>query len=145
HSSARDSFLRAAPYYCNSEFFLHGDPRDPRITSAYQKSVECYKACAKLFDPPIEAVEIPYEHTTLPGYFHRVDHSDRKRPLLIIHSDSMVARPRKCMITARVPPSSVATTYWRSTGLDNSVHCIERVCTFGRIGKRSSPRLWILR
>jgi dienelactone hydrolase len=24
--------------------------------------------------------------TTLPGYFHRVDHSDRKRPLLIIHS-----------------------------------------------------------
>jgi dienelactone hydrolase len=86
HISARDSFLRAATYYCNSEFFLHGDPRDPRITSAYQKSVECYQACAKLFDPPIEPVEIPYEHTTLPGYFHRVDHSDRKRPLLIIHS-----------------------------------------------------------
>src|SRR5215468_6504941 len=84
--SARDSFLRAATYYCNSEFFLHGSPLDPRITSAYQKSVECYKACAKLFDPPIEPVEIPYEHTTLPGYFHRVDHSDRQRPLLIIHS-----------------------------------------------------------
>jgi pimeloyl-ACP methyl ester carboxylesterase len=65
---------------------LHGNPRDPRITSAYQKSVECYKASAKLFDPPIEPVEIPYEHTTLPGYLHRVDRSDRKRPLLIIHS-----------------------------------------------------------
>jgi pimeloyl-ACP methyl ester carboxylesterase len=63
-----------------------GNPRDPRITSAYQKSVECYKACAKLFDPPIEPVEIPYENTTLPGYFHRVDRSDLKRPLLIIHS-----------------------------------------------------------
>jgi len=86
HISARDSFLRAATYYCASEFFLHGNPRDPRITNAYQKSVECYKACAELFDPPIEPVEIRYEHTTLPGYFHRVDHSDRKRPLLIIHS-----------------------------------------------------------
>jgi dienelactone hydrolase len=84
--SARDSFLRAATYYCASEFFLHGSPRDPRITSAYQKSVECYTGSAKLFDPPIEPVEIPYENTTLPGYFHRVDHSDRKRPLLIIHS-----------------------------------------------------------
>ena len=86
HISARDSFLRAASHYCTSEFFLHGNPRDPRITSAYQKSVECYTASAKLFDPPIEPVEIPYENTTLPGYFHRVDHSERKRPLLIIHS-----------------------------------------------------------
>jgi len=84
--SARDSFLRAATYYCASEFFLHGNPRDPRITSAYQKSVECYRASAKLFDPPIEPVEIPYENTTLPGYFHRVDPSRRKRPLLMIHS-----------------------------------------------------------
>src|SRR6516225_1406316 len=84
--SARDSFLRAATYYCASEFFLHGNPRDPRITSAYQKSVECYKASAKLFDPPVEPVEVPYENTSLPGYFHRVDRTDRKRPLLIIHS-----------------------------------------------------------
>ena len=84
--SARDSFLRAATYFCASEFFLHGNPRDPRIASAYRKSVECSEACAKLFDQPIEPVEIPYENTTLPGYFHRVDRSDRKRPLLMIHS-----------------------------------------------------------
>jgi dienelactone hydrolase len=84
--SARDSFLRAATYYRAAEFFLHGNPRDSRIASAYQKSVACYEACANLFDPPIEPVEIPYENTTLPGYFHRVDDSGRKRPLLIIHS-----------------------------------------------------------
>ncbi len=28
--------------------------------------------------------EIPYENTTLPGYFHRVDESDAERPLLIL-------------------------------------------------------------
>lgn len=84
--SARDGFLRAATYYRTSEFFLHGNPSDPRITSAYRRSVECYKACAQLFDPPIEPVEIPYENTTLPGYFHRVDCSGRRRPTLIVHS-----------------------------------------------------------
>jgi len=84
--SARDGFLRAATYHRLSEFFLHGNPRDPRIASAYRKSVDCYRACAGLFNPPIEPVEIPYESTTLPGYFHRVDDSGGKRPLLIIHS-----------------------------------------------------------
>src|SRR6516165_5565728 len=47
--SARDSFLRAATYHCASEFFLHGNPRDPRITSAYRKSVGCYCGSAQLF------------------------------------------------------------------------------------------------
>jgi hypothetical protein len=44
HVSARDSFLRATTYYRVSEFFLHGNPDDPRIYSAYQKSIACYKA-----------------------------------------------------------------------------------------------------
>ena len=84
--SARDGFLRAATYFRASEFFLHGNPSDPRITSAYRKSIDSYKACAQLCDPPVEPVEIPYEHATLPGYLHRVDASGKKRPLLIMHS-----------------------------------------------------------
>ena len=31
-------------------------------------------------------MEIPYENTTLPGCFHRVDESNTKRPLLILHT-----------------------------------------------------------
>lgn len=84
--SARDSYLRASTYFRASEFFLHGEPADPRIDTAYRKSVQAYKACCALYDPPVVAVEIPYEDTTLPGYFHRFDHSDTKRPLFIIHS-----------------------------------------------------------
>src|SRR5215472_6342552 len=72
------------------------------------------KASAKLFDPPIEPVEIPNKNTTLPGYFHRVDRSDRKRPLLIIHSGFDGGSARKCTTAARVPPSSAATTSWPS-------------------------------
>jgi hypothetical protein len=67
HTSARDGFLRAATYYRSADFFLHANPRDPRIADAYRKSVECYEASAKLFEPAIQPVEIPYEHTTLPG------------------------------------------------------------------------------
>jgi dienelactone hydrolase len=84
--SARDSFLRATSYYQASEFFLHGNPRDPRISRAYRLSTDCYKQCAKLYDPSIESVEIPYEHTTLPGYFHHADTADRPRPTLIMHT-----------------------------------------------------------
>ena len=49
--SARDSFLRAASYYQCSEFFLHGQPGDPRIARAYRLSVDSYKQSAKLHDP----------------------------------------------------------------------------------------------
>jgi dienelactone hydrolase len=84
--SARDSFHRATTYFRNSEFFLHGNADDPRIYSAYKKSIASYKACCALYDPPVLPLEIPYEHTTLPGYLHRPDDSGRRRPLLIIHS-----------------------------------------------------------
>ena len=84
--SARDSYLRATTYFRTSEFFLHGNPEDPRIYSAYRKSIQAYKACCALYDPPILPVEIPYENTTLPGYFHRVDDSNTRRPLFIMHS-----------------------------------------------------------
>ncbi|WP_046497480.1 hypothetical protein [Streptomyces odonnellii] len=33
--TARDSYLRASNYYRTAEFFLHGNPRDPRILATY--------------------------------------------------------------------------------------------------------------
>ncbi|MGI5450640.1 alpha/beta hydrolase family protein [Streptomyces sp. CA-243310] len=84
--SARDGFLRASNYYRSAEFFLHGHPCDPRHDGAYDRSVACFKAAAALFTPLIEPVEIPYEDTTLPGYFYRVDDSGTPRPTLIMHN-----------------------------------------------------------
>jgi pimeloyl-ACP methyl ester carboxylesterase len=85
-SRSAAGYLRAANYFRTSEFFLHGNHEDPRIYSAYRKSIAAYKLCCSLYDVPILPVEIPYENTTLPGYFHRVDESDTRRPLLILHS-----------------------------------------------------------
>jgi pimeloyl-ACP methyl ester carboxylesterase len=86
HVSARDSYLRASTYFRVSEFFLHAHPDDPRIYSAYKRSIQAYKACCALYDPPVLPVEIPYEGTTLPGYFHCADQSGNRRPLFIMHS-----------------------------------------------------------
>src|ERR671910_196378 len=57
--SARQGFLRASNYYRNAEFFLHADPRDPRLDHAWRRSVECFHRACGLSDPPIELVEIP--------------------------------------------------------------------------------------
>ncbi|MEU6212121.1 alpha/beta fold hydrolase [Streptomyces sp. NPDC047023] len=84
--SARDGFLRASNYYRSAEFFLHGNPCDARHDHAYDRSVTCFRAAAALFTPVIEPVEIPYEDTTLPGYFYRVDGSGTPRPTVIMHN-----------------------------------------------------------
>jgi pimeloyl-ACP methyl ester carboxylesterase len=84
--SARDGYLRASNYFRTSEFFLHGNHEDPRIYSAYKKSINAYQLGCPFYSTPILPVEIPYENTTLPGYFHRVDESGTKRPLLILHT-----------------------------------------------------------
>ncbi|WP_147918298.1 alpha/beta hydrolase family protein [Ruania zhangjianzhongii] len=82
--SARDAFLRASNYYRNAEFFLHGDPADPRIRTAYDASVDYFRRAGALFSPAIEPVEIPYADTVLPGYLYRADHSGAPRPTVVM-------------------------------------------------------------
>jgi alpha-beta hydrolase superfamily lysophospholipase len=84
--SAREAFLRAANYYRNSEFFLHDDPEDLRVWSAWEDSRYCFSQVAKLFQPPLERVEISYEGKFLPGYFYRVDDSGKPRPTVILQT-----------------------------------------------------------
>ncbi|MEV4055467.1 alpha/beta fold hydrolase [Amycolatopsis sp. NPDC049688] len=78
--TARDLLLRASTYYFSSEFFLHGNPADPRIAAAYDRSVECFRRAGVA-----EPIEIPYEGTTLSGYFYRAPGAGPK-PVLIMHN-----------------------------------------------------------
>ena len=66
--------------------FFHANPDDPRVKRAFERSVASYKAAAALFTPAIEAVEIPCEGTTLPGYFHPADSSGTPRPTLVLNN-----------------------------------------------------------
>ena len=84
--SAREAFLRASNYFREAEFYLHGNPQDPRIMQAWSQSRDCFGKAAKLMDTPVEVIKIPYGKTTLPGYFLRPDHTGRKRKTLILQT-----------------------------------------------------------
>jgi pimeloyl-ACP methyl ester carboxylesterase len=82
--SAREAFLRASNYYRTAYIFLIGAPTDSRLVRAFEKQADAFRKAAALFSPPIRLIAIPYEQTTLPGYFFRVDGSGRRRPTLIL-------------------------------------------------------------
>src|ERR687886_2568242 len=81
--SASDAYLRASSYYRTAYLPLYGSPVDPRLVEAFDKETTVFQKAAALMRPPVEPVEIPYEGTTLPGYFCRVDDSGSPRPTLV--------------------------------------------------------------
>ncbi len=83
--SAREAYLRASNYYRTAEFFLHGNPEDPRLLATWGNSRTTFRQAVNLMDTPVEQVLIPYEGTRLPGYFYRPDDSPKPRPTLIVH------------------------------------------------------------
>jgi pimeloyl-ACP methyl ester carboxylesterase len=83
HASAREAYYRACNYYRSSYFPLYGAPTDPRLVDAFDKETVVFLKGAGLSDHPIEAIEIPFEGKTLPGYFVTVDDSGRPRPTIV--------------------------------------------------------------
>jgi pimeloyl-ACP methyl ester carboxylesterase len=81
--SARDAYLRASSYYRAAYLPLYGSPVEPRLAEAFDKETATFQKAAALMTPPVEPVEIPFERTTLPGYFCRVDDHGRPRPTLM--------------------------------------------------------------
>lgn len=79
--NAREFFLRASNYYRTAEFFL--SPHDPRRVATWEKSRANFGQAIALMTPKVEQVRIPYEDTTLPGYFYRVDDSGTPRPTVL--------------------------------------------------------------
>ncbi|HSV42041.1 MAG TPA: alpha/beta fold hydrolase [Methanomassiliicoccales archaeon] len=82
--SAAECYLRAANYYRTAEFYLHGNPHDPRIIHLWEQSKELFVKSLTLSGVNFEQVNIAYEDTTLPGYFYPVDESGEERATLIL-------------------------------------------------------------
>jgi len=82
--SARDGFLRASNYYRNAYVFLIGEPKDDELRRAYDLHRQSFRKAAALMDFVVEEVKIPYEGTSLPGYFLRAG-GDAPCPTLILN------------------------------------------------------------
>ena len=79
--SAGQAILRASNYYRTAEFFLA--PDDPCRMETFEKSRTAFWQFLELSGLDVERVRIPYEGTTLPGYFYRVDDSNTPRRTLL--------------------------------------------------------------
>jgi hypothetical protein len=86
--SARDAYLQAANYTFAASYFVDGAGAPERFGPIWQRQQAFWDQGAALLDPPMEHVRIPYEGTTLPGYFYAVDTAGRRRPLLIFNNGS---------------------------------------------------------
>ena len=84
--SAREAYFRASNYYRAAEFYLHGNPGDPRITDVSRTARTCFEQALSLTPLVVERVAIPYEGTALPGYFYRAGEAGVRTPTLIVHT-----------------------------------------------------------
>ncbi|NDY55504.1 alpha/beta hydrolase [Desulfovibrio sulfodismutans] len=80
--SAREQLMRASNYYRFG--LLAMMPDDPRLKPTAITSREVMKQAGKLYDPPLEYIEIPFEGTMLPGYFRKAARDDSPRKTLLM-------------------------------------------------------------
>lgn len=82
--SAGEAYLRAATYY-RAALHRYPEPTDSDVADLATHAVAAFTKGLKLLSVPAQLVEIPYENTTLPGYFFRSPRAAAKAPILIVH------------------------------------------------------------
>jgi len=82
--SAGETYLRAANYY-RAALIHHPEPGAFGVLQAARKSVACFDRALELLAVPARLVRIPYEDTTLPGYFFPSPVARGEAPVLILH------------------------------------------------------------
>jgi len=81
--SARNAFLRASEYWRQAFYFVRANLDDPRLQRGYGAHVDTFGAALELLDIPAEKVQIPYEDTTVVGYFFAPADDGQVRPTLV--------------------------------------------------------------
>jgi predicted alpha/beta-fold hydrolase len=85
-ANAAEAYLRASNYYRAATFFLFGFPVDLRLIQAYEGHVKAFAKGICYFSPAPEEVLIPFEGTTLLGYFYKTPLNNGKAPTLIANT-----------------------------------------------------------
>ena len=83
-TSARECYMQAASYIFCATYFINLANGPDAFKLHWLRHHELWDKAAALLDPSAELLPFPYERTTLPGYFFRVDSSGKRRPLVIL-------------------------------------------------------------
>ena len=87
-TSAREAYMQAANYLFYATHFVNPVAAPDAFAFDWIRHQELWEKAAALLDPPADYLPFPYEKTTLPGYFFKVDDSGKRRPLLILNNGS---------------------------------------------------------
>jgi len=82
--SAGQAYMRAATYY-SAALHRHNNPNAQIVKDNTLAASKYFRKAVKLLGIPAEPVKIPYENTTLPGYFFRSPLAKGPAPVLIVH------------------------------------------------------------
>lgn len=86
--SAREAFLWASNYYYSATYFIDLSDDPSRMLPTWRSSRDCFESAMTLFEPLVVPVMIPYEGTTLSGYYFRCERGSSRRPLIILNNGS---------------------------------------------------------
>ncbi len=82
--SRADRMFAASNYYRSADFFLHGNPSDPRIMSLWTKQTECFNEALKALGNG-ERFDLNADGFTVPIIYLKASHTDGKpRPVILI-------------------------------------------------------------
>lgn len=82
-ASGSECYLRASEYYRQAFYYVRDDLDSPVLLDTYAAHRASFLAALSALPFPADAVEIPYQDTTLNGYLFRPDDEDRPRPTVI--------------------------------------------------------------
>lgn len=86
--SARRAYLRASLYFDHASSMATGTADESRFDSLWEQHRACWDAAVARW-PGVERVAIPYEGTSLEGYWFRPPHAgDTPRPVVILNNGS---------------------------------------------------------
>lgn len=82
-ASGSECYLRASEYYRQAFYYIRDDLDSPVLLDTYAAHRASFLAALPALPFPAEAVEIPYQDTTLNGYLFRPGDEDESRPTVI--------------------------------------------------------------
>ncbi|EXJ89396.1 hypothetical protein A1O3_02463 [Capronia epimyces CBS 606.96] len=82
--SLRNAYFRASHYFFAADFFLHGNPDDPRIDELHQQWTTLFDKAIALLPVPGERRSIQADGFEVPVILLRPDTSAQQRPTIIL-------------------------------------------------------------